>query len=133
VHLIIVKCIVLFQQIQLTFDHFDIEYDADCQHDRIIIYDGSRSNYPLLTSPLCGSGIPTVKQSSGHEILIWFITDASEQATGFALNYAVHEIEGIVFLLLHLKITFTDFIRYMYTAHIVLRMCAWFSCIFLWL
>lgn len=54
--------------------------------DRLYIYDGEDNSAPLLAE-LCGNTLPADIESSGNKVFIEFITDGSNTASGFYLNY----------------------------------------------
>ena len=74
------------QIIHLNFSEFSLEGPLPlCAYDRVIIYDGD-----LVLAQLCGdvtNGGPAVYQSTTNIVRIQFISDISEQRSGFVLHY----------------------------------------------
>ncbi|KAJ8044115.1 hypothetical protein HOLleu_11493 [Holothuria leucospilota] len=68
--------------IKLTFTSMDIEDDQECLYDKLLVYDGSSSNDPLIAT-LCGNTIPPSMTSSSNEMLLEFTSDYSVTEPGF--------------------------------------------------
>jgi len=69
-------------KISVSVKRFDLFNDGD----RLYIYDGEDNSAPLLAE-LSGSNIPGDIESSSNKVFIEFITDGSDTAPGFYLNY----------------------------------------------
>lgn len=82
----------LGKRIQLHFFELDIEEHANCSFDFLAIYDGSRTEDPLI-SQYCNSSQPAPVQSAGSDMLIHFHSDGYGDGKGFQITYA--PIEGI--------------------------------------
>ncbi len=54
--------------------------------DKLYIYDGEDNTAPLLAE-LGGNTIPEDIESTGNKVFVEFITDGSNTAPGFYLNY----------------------------------------------
>lgn len=70
----VTKIVVMVKQIDLYND------------DKLSIYDGENNSAPLLAE-LSGSILPGNIESTGNKVFIEFITDGSNTAPGFYLNY----------------------------------------------
>ncbi len=71
-------------KVQVTFNSFDIENQATCDYDRLIIYDGPDTGSPVLGT-FCGNGNPpsfTSTHPSGS-LTFQFISDGSVTAAGW--------------------------------------------------
>lgn len=69
-------------KIIISVKRFDLFNDGD----RLYIYDGENNSAPLLAE-LSGNSLPGNIESSGNKVFIEFITDGSNTAPGFYLNY----------------------------------------------
>jgi len=72
--------------LEISFAHFDLEYEEDCEYDSLMIKDGDGT---VLMDKTCGSEIPSPVQSSTNRVNVIFSTDSSETATGFQLEWRV--------------------------------------------
>ena len=74
--------------ITLAFSHFDLEpkYRGACRFDFIEVFDGPWPNSTLL-GRFCGADLPAPVNSTFNSLLVKFVTDDSEQRTGFRINY----------------------------------------------
>ncbi|XP_013067334.2 tolloid-like protein 1 isoform X2 [Biomphalaria glabrata] len=68
--------------VALKFQTFDIENQFNCQMDYLEIRDGPSETSPLIGN-FCGNKIPEDIQSTGHQLYLKFISDASVQRSGF--------------------------------------------------
>uniref|UniRef100_A0A1B6C4Q2 Cubilin n=2 Tax=Clastoptera arizonana TaxID=38151 RepID=A0A1B6C4Q2_9HEMI len=73
-------------KIQLEFEKLVLQSHDMCKTDRLEIYDGINSAAKKL-GHYCSSNHPPTLISSGNNVFIKFITDASEEYDGFQLNY----------------------------------------------
>jgi hypothetical protein len=69
-------------KIIVSVKRFDLFNDGD----RLYIYDGENNSAPLLAE-LSGNTLPGAIESTGNKVFIEFITDGSNTAPGFYLNY----------------------------------------------
>jgi hypothetical protein len=69
-------------KIIVSVKRFDLFNDSD----KLYIYDGENNSAPLLAE-LSGNFLPGDIESSGNQVFIEFITDGSNTAPGFYLNY----------------------------------------------
>lgn len=65
-----------------TFNQFELEPHAECDYDRISVYDGSNES-ALSKGRYCGSKVPDPIIASANELFIAFYSDASVQRKGF--------------------------------------------------
>ncbi|XP_040266587.1 embryonic protein UVS.2-like [Bufo bufo] len=73
-------------QIVLNFTAFSVEYSSSCLYDYLIIYDGGRTDSPLL-GRYCSTGpIPTII-STGNVLLLEFRSDVWFNMDGYSANY----------------------------------------------
>ncbi|XP_033742210.1 exoskeleton protein RP43-like [Pecten maximus] len=75
------------EQISLTAVDSAIEDSEGCSGDRVTLYDGPTTSYPLLAS-FCGTNFQSVN-STGTSILIVFTSDGSSSDRGFKFQYTV--------------------------------------------
>ncbi|XP_072881202.1 tolloid-like protein 2 isoform X1 [Hemitrygon akajei] len=72
--------------VELIFQTFEIEEEADCGYDYMEIYDGPDSAAPRL-GRFCGSGLLEDMYSAGDSIMIRFHTDDTINKKGFHARY----------------------------------------------
>ncbi|XP_048472235.1 tolloid-like protein 2 [Rhincodon typus] len=72
--------------VELIFQTFEIEEEADCGYDYLELYDGHESVAPRL-GRFCGSGPPEEIYSAGDSIMIRFHTDDTINRKGFHAQY----------------------------------------------
>ncbi|XP_053307274.1 tolloid-like protein 2 [Spea bombifrons] len=72
--------------VELIFQTFEIEEEADCGYDYMEIYDGYDSTAPRL-GRYCGSGPPEEIYSAGDSLMIRFHTDDTINKKGFHGRY----------------------------------------------
>ncbi|XP_044537617.1 tolloid-like protein 1 [Gracilinanus agilis] len=72
--------------VELIFQTFEVEEEADCGYDYVQIFDGHDSTARNL-GRFCGSGPPEEIDSSGDAILIYFHTDDTINKKGFHIRY----------------------------------------------
>lgn len=72
--------------VELIFQIFEIEEEADCGYDYMEIYDGYDSTAPRL-GRFCGSGPLEEIYSAGDSIMIRFHTDDTINKKGFHARY----------------------------------------------
>ncbi|XP_067828865.1 tolloid-like protein 2 isoform X4 [Heptranchias perlo] len=72
--------------VELIFQTFEIEEEADCGYDYMELYDGHESVAPRL-GRFCGSGPPEEIYSAGDSIMIRFHTDDTINKKGFHARY----------------------------------------------
>uniref|UniRef100_A0A4W3GTR3 Metalloendopeptidase n=1 Tax=Callorhinchus milii TaxID=7868 RepID=A0A4W3GTR3_CALMI len=72
--------------VELIFQTFELEEEADCGYDYMELYDGSDSSAPRL-GRFCGSGPPEEIYSAGDCIVIRFHSDDTINKKGFHARY----------------------------------------------
>ncbi|OCT83750.1 hypothetical protein XELAEV_18021889mg [Xenopus laevis] len=82
------------QQVSLKFEAFNIQSSPRCTSDYIKIYDGSTKSSPVLLEKSCGMGKHPPLIASGRAMLLEFISDGSQTATGFRASYETVECGG---------------------------------------
>ncbi|XP_042200474.1 bone morphogenetic protein 1-like isoform X2 [Callorhinchus milii] len=84
--------------VELIFQTFEIEEEADCGYDYMELFDGSDDSAPRL-GRFCGSGPPEEIYSAGDAIVIRFHTDDTISKKGFHARYTSTKFQDS----LHLK------------------------------
>ncbi|KAK3106526.1 hypothetical protein FSP39_021900 [Pinctada imbricata] len=79
--------------VNVSFSHFDVEGDANCQYDYLELRDGALMTSPLL-SKVCGTELPAPLASSGEMMWINFISDFSVAQNGFRLEWLTNGCGG---------------------------------------
>uniref|UniRef100_A0A671W259 Metalloendopeptidase n=1 Tax=Sparus aurata TaxID=8175 RepID=A0A671W259_SPAAU len=72
--------------VEIIFQVFEIEEEADCGYDYVELYDGADIKSPRL-GRYCGSGAPEEVFSAGDSILLKFHSDDSINKKGFHVRY----------------------------------------------
>ncbi|XP_047229438.1 bone morphogenetic protein 1-like isoform X3 [Girardinichthys multiradiatus] len=72
--------------VEIIFQVFEIEEEADCGYDYLELYDGADIKSPRL-GRYCGSGIPEDVHSAGDAIVLKFHSDDSINKKGFHARY----------------------------------------------
>ncbi|KAM9258579.1 LOW QUALITY PROTEIN: procollagen C-endopeptidase enhancer 1-like [Morus bassanus] len=75
--------------IELRFGKFDVEPDAHCRYDYVAVFEGGETDDARRVGKFCGEETPGPILSSGHELLVQFVSDLSVTADGFSATYAV--------------------------------------------
>lgn len=75
--------ISLPSQITLHFQAFDLQRTRGCQGDYVKVYDGSSKSSAVLMDKTCGSKLPNDVVASGSLMLVEFVTDGADTASGF--------------------------------------------------
>lgn len=70
-------------QISLHFQSFELQTTRGCQGDYVKVYDGSSKSSAVLMDKTCGSKLPSDVVASGNLMLVEFITDGADTASGF--------------------------------------------------
>lgn len=70
-------------QITLHFQAFDLQRTKGCQGDYVKVYDGSSKSSAVLMDKTCGSKLPNDVVASGSLMLVEFVTDGADTASGF--------------------------------------------------
>ncbi|XP_038639207.1 tolloid-like protein 2 [Scyliorhinus canicula] len=78
--------------VELIFQTFETEQEADCGYDYMEIYDGLESVAPRL-GRFCGSGPQEEIYSAGDSIMIRFHTDDTINKKGFHVRYTSTEFQ----------------------------------------
>ncbi|XP_056383708.1 astacin-like metalloendopeptidase isoform X2 [Hyla sarda] len=73
-------------QIVLNFTFFDVEYSSACLYDYLLVFDGGRTDSPLLGRYCWNKPIPPVV-SSGNALLLEFRSDHWFNMGGYTANY----------------------------------------------
>ncbi|KFP23175.1 Astacin-like metalloendopeptidase, partial [Egretta garzetta] len=71
------------RKISLPFQAFDLQKTRGCQGDYVKVYDGSSKSSAVLMDKTCGSKLPNDIVASGNLMLVEFITDGADTASGF--------------------------------------------------
>lgn len=74
--------------IRLEVEDSRIEADPYCTYDKVTVYRGPCTTYPVLSS-FCGVSKPTVTQYTGSYVLVVFTTDATAEFRGFRIKYYI--------------------------------------------
>ncbi|TNM91924.1 hypothetical protein fugu_018936 [Takifugu bimaculatus] len=72
--------------VEIIFQVFEIEEEADCSYDYVELYDGADAKSPRL-GRYCGSGTPEEIHSAGDALLLKFHSDDSINRKGFHVRY----------------------------------------------
>ncbi|KAK2888337.1 bone morphogenetic protein 1-like isoform X1 [Channa argus] len=72
--------------VEIIFQVFEIEEEADCGYDYVELYDGADIKSPRL-GRYCGSGTPEEVYSAGDAIVLKFHSDDSISRKGFHVRY----------------------------------------------
>ncbi|XP_075345698.1 procollagen C-endopeptidase enhancer 1 isoform X2 [Mycteria americana] len=75
--------------IELRFGKFDVEPDAHCRYDYVAVFEGGETDDARRVGKFCGEETPGPILSSGHELLVQFVSDLSVTADGFTATYTV--------------------------------------------
>lgn len=70
-------------QISLHFQSFELQTTRGCQGDYVKVYDGSSKSSAVLMDKTCGSKLPSDVVASGNLMLVEFVTDGADTASGF--------------------------------------------------
>nr|XP_021507855.1 tolloid-like protein 1 [Meriones unguiculatus] len=73
-------------RLELSFQTFEVEEEADCGYDYVEIFDGLNSKAMGL-GRFCGSGPPEEIYSIGDAVLVHFHTDDTINKKGFYIRY----------------------------------------------
>lgn len=84
--------LLIFQEIMLSFEIFDLEYHHQCKYDNLKIYNGSSAKSPVINQ-YCGTDIPPNRTLSGPEIYVVFTSDRFVQRKGFKLTVDIIETQ----------------------------------------
>ncbi|ETE63923.1 hypothetical protein L345_10310, partial [Ophiophagus hannah] len=76
-----------YQEVFLSFHVLDLQSSPNCSSDYIRIYDGSSRKSRILLDKCCGAGQLPAVVASGNTMLIEFVSDEDETATGFMASY----------------------------------------------
>ncbi|XP_078540843.1 astacin-like metalloendopeptidase [Lissotriton helveticus] len=74
-------------KILLTFTAFDIESSPNCESDYVMVYDGMTKDSPVLLDKACGRGSVPPVVSSRNVMLLQFVTNGANSASGFNAYY----------------------------------------------
>ncbi|GCB68137.1 hypothetical protein scyTo_0012236, partial [Scyliorhinus torazame] len=83
--------------VELIFQTFEIEEEADCGYDYMELFDGSDDTAPRL-GRFCGSGPPEEIYSAGDSIMIRFHTDDTINKKGFHARYTSTKFQDTLHL-----------------------------------
>ncbi|XP_069077875.1 embryonic protein UVS.2-like [Pleurodeles waltl] len=73
-------------KVSLTFTSFAVEPDPNCAFDSLSIFDGAKTNSPLI-GKYCGSNLVPPVTSTGSSLLLQFHSDVSLNMKGFQATY----------------------------------------------
>ena len=79
----------------LSFESFDLEEEAVCQYDYVLIRDGSSSKSPLI-GKFCGKSRPATITSTDNYLWILFNSDSSATSHGFKAIWTSEFVETIL-------------------------------------
>ncbi|OCT57140.1 tolloid-like protein 1 [Xenopus laevis] len=82
-------------RIELSFQTFEVEEEADCGYDFMELFDGHDASAMRL-GRFCGSGPPEEIVSTGDAILIHFHTDDTISKKGFHIRYKSVKYQDIL-------------------------------------
>ncbi|KFP75238.1 Astacin-like metalloendopeptidase, partial [Apaloderma vittatum] len=82
------------RQISLRFQAFELQTTSGCQGDYVKVYDGPSKSSAVLMDKTCGSQIPSVVVSSSNLMLIEFVTDGADTASGFQATFTAGRSEN---------------------------------------
>ena len=72
--------------LRVKFNKFNLEPSPDCTKDYVLIQDGAEATSPVL-GRFCGDTFTRELNSTGHEMLITFVSDDQNNFAGFELAY----------------------------------------------
>ncbi|XP_068094350.1 cubilin [Hyperolius riggenbachi] len=79
------------KRVTLTINDFQLQEQQSCDYDYVAVYNGYRSQSPLLEK-LCNNVTPgTVIMSSGNTMKVVFVTDGSVSSGGFLATFTAEE------------------------------------------
>uniref|UniRef100_A0A4W3GN19 Metalloendopeptidase n=1 Tax=Callorhinchus milii TaxID=7868 RepID=A0A4W3GN19_CALMI len=81
--------------VELSFQTFEVEVEADCGYDFIELFDGFDTTASRL-GRFCGSGPPEEIYSAGDAILIHFHTDDTINKKGFHIRYTSTKFQDAI-------------------------------------
>ncbi|OXB55695.1 hypothetical protein ASZ78_015028 [Callipepla squamata] len=73
-------------RVELIFQTFEVEEEADCGYDYMEIFDG-HDKTAMRLGRFCGSGPPEEIYSAGETLLLHFHTDDTINKKGFHIRY----------------------------------------------
>ncbi|NXJ16154.1 ASTL metalloendopeptidase, partial [Odontophorus gujanensis] len=83
------------RKISLHFRAFELRTTRGCQGDYVKVYDGSSKYSTVLMDKTCGSQIPTDVVASSNLMLIEFVTDGADTASGFQATFTSGRSENM--------------------------------------
>nr|XP_015202544.1 PREDICTED: deleted in malignant brain tumors 1 protein-like isoform X3 [Lepisosteus oculatus] len=81
-----------YRTIYLEFSYFLLETTPGCGYDRVSVYDGPSSSYPLL-GRICG-GQKRTYNSTRNYMTVVFESDSSSTYKGFEAFYSFHDVDS---------------------------------------
>ncbi|KFP74682.1 Astacin-like metalloendopeptidase, partial [Acanthisitta chloris] len=82
------------RKVSLQFQAFELQKTRGCQGDYVKVYDGSSKSSPVLMDKTCGSKIPNDIVASGSLMLVEFISDGADTASGFQATFTAGKSEN---------------------------------------
>ena len=79
--------------ITLEFKNFNVEMRPRCYYDKVLVYDGWESNNILMGS-FCGHNTPSPIHATSGKMLVKFISNKAETATGFNATFEFTSLLG---------------------------------------
>nr|XP_002128740.1 tolloid-like protein 2 [Ciona intestinalis]XP_026696348.1 tolloid-like protein 2 [Ciona intestinalis] len=80
------------RMITLQFLSFNVEFDANCNHDYVDVRLGGSGNWSPTSRRYCGVHLPTTQTITGVQyVYIRFLSDQSVYRPGFRLKYIISE------------------------------------------
>ncbi|NXE27203.1 ASTL metalloendopeptidase, partial [Ardeotis kori] len=82
------------RKITLHFQAFELQTTRGCQGDYVKVYDGATKSSAVLMDKTCGSKIPNNIVSSSNLMLVEFVTDGADTASGFQASFTSGKSEN---------------------------------------
>ncbi|XP_075408563.1 cubilin [Tenrec ecaudatus] len=79
------------RRITLTFNNLRLEAQPSCNNERVTVFNGIRSDSPLLETVCSSVNVSDQIQSSGNTMKVIFFTDGSRPYGGFLASYTSSE------------------------------------------
>ena len=73
-----------------VFSEFEFESQTDCAYDYLQVFNGPNNSANSL-GKFCGTRKPSPLISTGHQIFLKFVSDASVQKRGFSASHTTGE------------------------------------------
>ncbi|NXU57032.1 ASTL metalloendopeptidase, partial [Turnix velox] len=83
-----------FRKITLRFQAFELQKTSGCQGDYVKVYDGPSKSSTALMDKTCGSNLPKDVVSFSGVMLVEFVTDSADTASGFQAIFTAGKSEN---------------------------------------